>query len=132
MIKEIFKALSMLIIVSMSISGVVSLFLNWDLIRFGIGSVIAIVLQIAIKWYVDQIKQTKVEELIKEIPPATIKMNIECAFCQKPSIIDYDVYREEYECEHCNNVNSIYGKFYTARKVLPLDSVLTSDNSSLI
>lgn len=117
----------MLVLVGASISGAISLFLDWNLFKFGIATAIAIVLQIAIKWYIDQVKSAKEEQIIKELPAPTIKMNIECAYCRKPNTIDYDVYREEYECEGCKNINSIYGKFYAVRKNTSLDVVINNE-----
>jgi len=132
MFKQILGALSLLIIVSCAISGVFTLFLDWDLTKFLIGVGIATVMQLASKWYIDRLRETNKEVLIKELPAPSIKMQIECAFCKKPNIIDYTFNQEEFECENCGNVSSIYGKFYAARKAIPLDAVLAPDIPEVI
>ena len=127
----LFKSILLLVVVGSSISGVFSLFFDWSLLKFSIATAIAIVLQITVKWYADLFRSSRIQELVDTMPSPTIKMNIECAFCKKPSIIDYNVYEEEYECVHCKNINAIYGKFYAARKVVPVDTLLTNHESSI-
>lgn len=124
---EIIRAIALLVLVAASLSGTFSLIFDWTLTKFAAGTAIAIVLQIAIKWYIDKFRETKIEEIIETIPMPSIKMQIECAYCKSKNIIDYNLLQEEFECEHCKNVNAIYGKFYAARKVTPLDAVLTPD-----
>lgn len=132
MIKQIFGAIGLLLTVSCAISGSFVLFLDWDFNRFLIGVGIATVLQIAVKWYIDKLRETTKESLVSELPPPSIKMQIECAFCKTPNIIDYTFNQEEFQCENCNNVSSIYGKFYAARKAVPLDAVLTPEVPEVI
>lgn len=124
---EIIRAIALLILVAASLSGTFSLIFDWTLSKFALGTALAVVLQIAIKWYIDKFRETKIEEIIETIPMPSIKMQIECAYCKAKNIIDYNLEQEEFECEHCKNVNAIYGKFYAARKVMPLDAVLTPD-----
>jgi hypothetical protein len=124
---ELLRALSLLVLVGASLSGVFTLIFDWTLAKFAIGTIISVVLQIAIKWYLDRLESQKVEQIIEELPMPSIKMQIECAFCKKGNIIDYNLLQDEFECEHCKNVNAIYGKFYAARKVTPLDAAITPD-----
>lgn len=124
---EIIRAISLLVLVAASLSGTFSLIFDWTMSKFALGAALAIVLQIAVKWYIDKFHEAKIEEIIETIPLPSIKMQIECAFCKAKNIIDYNLTQEEFECEHCKNVNAIYGKFYAARRVTPLDAVLTPD-----
>jgi hypothetical protein len=129
---EIARAILLLLLVAASLSGTFSLIFDWTLPKFMIGAAIAVVLQLAIKWYIDKHHETTVEEIIETLPMPSIKMQIECAFCKTKNVIDYNLLQEEFECEHCKNVNAIYGKFYAARKVMPLDAVLTPDIPEVI
>ena len=124
---EIIRAISLLVLVAASLSGTFSLIFDWTMSKFALGAALAIVLQIAVKWYIDKFHEAKIEEIIETIPLPSIKMQIECAFCKAKNIIDYNLTQEEFECSHCKNVNAIYGKFYAARRVTPLDAVLTPD-----
>jgi hypothetical protein len=124
---ELLRVLALLILVGASLSGVFTLIFDWSLAKFVIGTIISVILQIAIKWYLDRLEAQKVEQIIEELPMPSIKMQIECAFCKKGNIIDYNLLQDEFECEYCKNVNAIYGKFYAARKVTPLDAAITPD-----
>lgn len=124
---ELIKAISLLIVVGSSLSGAISLFLDWNLLKFGIGTAIGVILQIAIKWYIDRVREERIQEIISDMPPPAIKMQIECAYCKNKNVIDYNLLRDEFECSFCKNPNSIYGKFYAARKVTPLDAAISVD-----
>lgn len=124
---EIFRALGLVVLVAATLSGTFSLVFDWSISKFALGTTLAVVLQIAIKWYIDRFREAKIEEFIETIPMPSVKMQIECAYCKAKNIIDYNLMQEEFECDHCKNVNAIYGKFYAARKVIPLDAVLSPD-----
>jgi len=127
MFKEILSALSKLLTVSAAISASFALFLDWDISKFFIGMGVATILQLAIKWYIDRVREASITTLAEEMPAPTVKMQIECAFCKSPNVIDYNLTQDEFECENCHNVNSIYGKFFAARKAVPLDAMLTPE-----
>jgi hypothetical protein len=124
---EIARAILMLLLVAASLSGTFSLIFDWSLSKFMLGASIAVVLQLAIKWYIDKHHETTIEEIIETLPMPSIKMQIECAFCKAKNVIDYNLLQEEFECDQCKNVNAIYGKFYAARRATPLDALLTPD-----
>lgn len=124
---ELLRVLALLILVGASLSGVFTLIFDWSLAKFVIGTIISVILQIAIKWYLDRLEAQKVEQIIEELPMPSIKMQIECAYCKKSNVIDYNLLHDEFECDNCKNVNAIYGKFYAARKNTPLDAAITPD-----
>lgn len=129
--KEISKALTLLFVTSASISGAFSLFLDWNVAKFIIGTILAIILQIAGKWFVDYIRTSQQEIAQEEAPLASIKMQIECAYCRAKNIIDYNLTQDEFECESCKNINSIYGKFFAARKNTPLNTAIEQNEAGL-